>query len=153
MIKYLLTFSLIYLSACQSTKNFSQINNAEMNSDITKNENSLMQIKAVLDDNPIESKFIQISKAKIEGNALILKIGYSGGCSPHEFKCIGSSMISKSLPPIRNIRLIHSTDDTCREYIESELVVDISDLAYQKRKGSEIKLNIEGYGQLLYSFE
>ena len=62
-------------------------------------------------------------------------------------------MISKSMPPIRNVRLIHKTEDMCREYIETELVVDISSLAYIEKSGSKIKLNVEGYQQLLYTYE
>ena len=62
-------------------------------------------------------------------------------------------MISKSLPPIRNVKLVHTTEDLCREFIERDLIIDITPFAYSQKPGSEIKLNIEGYGQILYTFQ
>ena len=122
-------------------------------SEITNREYPSLNIVAVIGDLPVESKNVQILKSKIEDNNLILKIGYSGGCSTHEFEFIGSSMISKSLPPIRSVKLIHRTDDTCREYIERQLVVDLKELAYKKEAGSQIKLNIgANEGQLVYTY-
>ena len=59
-------------------------------------------------------------------------------------------MISKSLPPIRNIELVHlNSGDTCREYIEQQLIIDISDLAYEKENGSKIKLQFSGIEEML----
>ena len=122
-------------------------------SEITNREYPSLNIVAVIGDLSVESKNVQILKSKIEGNNLILKIGYSGGCSTHEFDFIGSAMISKSLPPIRSVKLIHRTDDTCREYIERQLVVDLKELAYKKEAGSQIKLNIgANEGQLVYTY-
>ena len=122
--------------------------------EITNRDYPSLNINAVIGDLSVESKNVQILKSKIEGNNLILKIGYSGGCTTHEFQFIGSKMISKSLPPIRTVRLIHDTDDSCREYIERELIVDLKELAYKKEVGSQIKLNIGGdNGVLLYTYQ
>ena len=97
---------------------------------------------------------VQIIKSRIEGNTLHLKVGYSGGCSKHGFQVIGSPMISKSLPPIRSVELVHlNNGDTCREYIEQQLIIDLSDLAYEKEFGSKIKLQFSGIEEMiLYTF-
>ena len=146
------------LFACKTKQNSeveSSVNTTPVSeSEITNREYPSLNINAVIGDLSVESKNVQILKSKIEGNNLILKIGYSGGCSTHEFEFIGSSMISKSLPPIRSVRLIHRTDDTCREYIERELIVDLKELAYKKEAGSQIKLNVgTNEGQLLYTYQ
>ena len=132
----------------------SQNNSNVIDSGITERDHPSLNIEAEIGDMTQESKNVQILKSKIDGNNLILKIGYSGGCTTHEFQFIGSAMISKSLPPIRTVRLVHHTDDTCREYIERQLVVDLKELAYKKETGSQIKLNIgANEGQLLYTYQ
>ena len=146
------------LFACKTKQNSeveSSVNTTPVSeSEITNREYPSLNIVAVIGDLSVESKNFQILKSKIEGNNLILKIGYSGGCSTHEFEFIGSAMISKSLPPIRSVKLIHRTDDTCREYIERQLVVDLKELAYKKEAGSQIKLNVGANGgQLLYTYQ
>ena len=146
------------LFACKTKQNsettVSQNNSNVIDSGITERDHPSLNIEAEIGDMTQESKNVQILKSKIDGNNLILKIGYSGGCTTHEFQFIGSAMISKSLPPIRTVRLVHHTDDTCREYIEQELIVNLKNLAYQKESGSQIKLNIgANEGQLLYTYQ
>ncbi len=96
-----------------------------------------------------------IQSAKIEGNNLILEVSYGGGCEEHDFSLVGSQMISKSLPPIRAIKLIHDAhEDKCKALIMKTLTFDISNLAYKQEKGSEIMLKIEGLKEnLKYTFE
>jgi hypothetical protein len=152
---FLNLFLTLLLMGCNAQKNSLDANSQEDNkptSNSLQKDTEPIQIVGVLSDEESLSAHVQISKAHIEGNSLVLKIGYSGGCSSHTFACVGSTRISKSLPPIRWVKLIHTTEDSCREYIERDLVVDISSFAYQQKNGSEIKLNIDGYGQILYSF-
>ena len=146
------------LFACKTKQNSeaeSSVNTTPVSeSEITNREYPSLNINAVIGDVAVNSENVQILKSKIDGNNLILKIGYSGGCSIHEFEFIGSAMISKSLPPIRSVKLVHHTDDTCREYIERELIVDLKDLAYKKEVGSQIKLDLgENEGLLLYTYQ
>lgn len=94
-------------------------------------------------DTRTESASFEITDVSLDGDILILKVSYSGGCKDHSFDLIGSPNIMKSMPPKRGIRLIHhNNEDTCREWIDEELKFDISDFAYP---GSEIKLMLEGY--------
>lgn len=104
---------------------------------------------------PQESTPITIEKAEIVGNELLLEVSYGGGCQEHEFKLIGSEMISKSLPPIRTIKLIHNgNNDLCKALIMQTLKYDISAFAYKQEKGSEIILRLDGVKEpLRYIFQ
>ena len=114
-----------------------------------------MNLKATLGKSKETSDPLTIQKATVKGNNLILEVSYSGGCKDHAFELSGNEMISKSLPPIRSVRLIHkSNGDGCEALLTQTLHFDISELAYKKEAGSEIMLNIEGVdGNVRYTFE
>lgn len=97
----------------------------------------------------------KLEEVKIEGNFMILKVSYSGGCEQHDFRLIGSEMLSKSLPPIRAIQLVHdSKGDKCKSIVNETLKFSISNLAYKYVSGSTIKLQLENYtNQLEYTYE
>ena len=66
-------------------------------------------------------------------------------------KIIGDLLLSKSLPPIRSVKLIHyGNNDACKKLIMENLVIDISDLAYKKEDGSEIYLSINGWTEKIH---
>lgn len=104
---------------------------------------------------PEESTPITIEEAEIVGNQLVLKVSYGGGCQEHDFKLIGSEMISKSMPPIRAIKLIHNgNNDMCKALIMQTLKFDITAFAYKQEKGSEIMLRLDGVKEpLRYIFQ
>lgn len=110
---------------------------------------------AVLGDNTQISSPTTIYDVKLIGNTLVLSIGYTGGCATHKFDLVGSEMISKSLPPIRSINLIHSAnDEACKREMYDTLYFDITNLAYKKEVGSVIKLNLNGWKeQLVYTYQ
>ncbi|MFM7637845.1 MAG: hypothetical protein ACKO5W_08250 [Crocinitomicaceae bacterium] len=110
--------------------------------------------KAELGDINQVSDNINILNASIEGNIINLEVSYSGGCQPHEFNLVGSTMISKSLPPIRSVVLVHkSNNDMCEKQIIETLRFDIRDFAYNQNE-SEIFLSIKGVeNRLLYRFK
>lgn len=156
--------TLIFIGICLilgcKTKQNTQANTIENNFEVNETEISndkypAINIRASLGDVNTESSHVQILKSKIEGNSLILKIGYSGGCAEHTFEFIGSEMIAKSLPPIRTVTLVHNSNgESCRAYIERELIIDISELAYKKESGSEIKLKAKNTEEfILYSYQ
>jgi hypothetical protein len=84
-----------------------------------------------------------------------MSISYTGGCATHTFDLVGSEMISKSLPPIRSINLIHNAnDEACKREMFDTLYFDITNLAYKKELGSVIKLNLAGWKeQLIYTYQ
>lgn len=100
------------------------------------------------------SDAIKVEDVKINGDKLEIKVSYGGGCENHSFELIGSPNISKSLPPIRSIQLIHRANkDVCKALIIKELTFDISAFAYKKESGSTIYLQLDGWDQkLLYTY-
>ena len=86
---------------------------------------------------------VNIVNASIIDSTLTLNVSFNGGCEKHSFELIGSKMIQKSMPPIRNIMLIHhSNNDSCRELVEQELKFNISEFQYP---GSVIMLALKGW--------
>jgi len=130
-----------------SCKTSVQNNNQEQ---IEINSNYFQQGKAYLGDITLKSDPINIVEAKIEGNELVLKVGYSGGCQEHTFDLVGSSFISKSLPPIRNFKLIHNSNgDKCKMMVSKEIKFDISEFSYTKSEGSIIYLQSDQVKEML----
>lgn len=111
--------------------------------------------KATIGEKSSVSNPIQITSVSINGNIMTIEVSYSGGCKLHEFQVIGSSMIAKSMPPIRSMQLIHTSNgDECKKLINETLTIDVSDLAYKKEKGSEIFLTLDGWKEKVkYIFE
>ena len=118
-----------------------------------KKEETETTLKAIIIDSSSDSTKkentsdpIEILDAKISKNQLLLNVSYSGGCEEHSFKLIGDLLISKSLPPIRSVKLIHyGNNDACRKLVIENLVIDITDLAYNKEDRSEIYLSLDGW--------
>lgn len=98
---------------------------------------------------------LSISDVRVKGNKLLIDVTYGGGCQEHQFQVIGSAMISKSLPPVRSIQLVHtSNDDMCKMNVMKTLEIDISEFAYKKENGSEIYLTLSGWSQQIeYVYE
>ena len=138
---------------------FSCSNAKKMSQKMENNSNSVnpSEIKiAILGDNNQSSLQTTINKVVLKGNILQLSIEYTGGCAQHQFDLVGNEMISKSLPPIRSINLIHKTnvEESCKRAMYDTLYFDISNFAYQKSNGSVIKLNLAGWKeQIAYTFE
>lgn len=97
---------------------------------------------------------LTIDSAYISGNNLMVTVKYGGGCEKHDFRLEGQTAISKSLPPIRSIRVVHTgKKDMCKALIIKNLQFDLTELAYTKEEGSQIKLSLEGYKeQLMYTY-
>ncbi len=114
---------------------------------IVEKKASVMKL-AVLGFSKIVADSLQKStvlSATISGNVMTVKVQYPGGCADHRFELEGSTIIAKSLPAIRPVRLISiGVNDKCKALITKTLQFDISNLAYQKVSGSEIMLQIDG---------
>ena len=122
---------------------------------IEKKANKKLRLEdAQLDSFPMQSDLITILSVSINDNTIEIEVGYSGGCEKHFFSLKGSQFISKSLPPIRRIKLIHnSNNDQCKKYIIQKLEIDITELAYKKVSGSQIILKLDGWkNKIIYTF-
>ena len=118
-------------------------------------EISRLKITASLGEINIPSDPIEITAVRVEGNTMFIDMSYTGGCEEHTFEVIGSEMISKSLPPIRSVQLIHAAKgDQCKKIVEETLIVDISKLAYKQEHGSTIFLLVNALkNRIEYTFE
>lgn len=98
---------------------------------------------------------VDIDSAYMIRNQLILEVKYSGGCGTHDFEFIGSSVVMKTNPPKRTVKLIHKAEsDSCQQVIRREVIVDIKELAYEKAPGKEIILILSGYKEHIhYTYE
>ena len=151
MKSYILFTAALILFSCSNAKKMSQ----KMENNSNSVNPSEMKI-ALLGDNNQSSLQTTINEVVLNGNILKLSIGYTGGCTQHQFDLIGNEMISKSLPPIRSINLIHKTneEESFKRAMYDTLYFDISNLAYQKSNGSVIKLNLADWKeQITYAFE
>lgn len=114
-----------------------------------------MKITAIIGEKSKTSDPFTISSVSVDGNTMTIEVTYSGGCKDHSFQMTGSSMIAKSLPPIRTIQLTHASGgDECKKMIIQQIKVDVSALAYKQESGSEIFLTLEGWKEKIkYTFE
>ena len=140
-------FFVLMLFACKNHREMQK----KIISELTTENN--MKIMGTLSKDTTISAPFEIQEASISGNKLLLKISYAGGCQEHSFQLVGATQISKSLPPIRSIRLIHdSKQDACKAKIIKDIEVDISDLCYKNETNSSIYLQLQGWKEnLLYT--
>lgn len=140
-------FFAVLMTACGLHKNNSSDNSGQTNSNT--------MLTATIGDVNAPSDPVTISDIRVQGNKMLIDVSYSGGCKDHSFQLTGSSMIAKSLPPIRHIQLVHeSNDDMCKKMVMQTLEVDIKALAYQQQSGSKIFLTIDGWkDRIEYTFE
>jgi uncharacterized lipoprotein YajG len=94
---------------------------------------------------------IAIDTITVVDNTLFVQLRYGGGCEEHTFEAIGSLAIAKSYPPIRSVQLVHhANNDRCRAIVQKTLEIDVKDIAYQQKDGSEIYFTFENYPHRVY---
>lgn len=145
-----LFFLLTIIFSCKTQKNNKHCFLKKKKTEQTENTLKAIFIDSSSDTTKKErtSDAFKILDAKISKNQLLLNVSYSGGCEKHSFKIIGDLLLSKSLPPIRSVKLIHyGNNDACKKLIIENLVIDIIDLAYKQEEGSEIYLSLKGWNE------
>jgi len=148
-----LFFLLTIIFSCKTQKNNKHCFLKKKKTEQTENTFIAIIIDSTSDTTKKQSTSdaFKILDAKIIGNYLHLNISYSGGCEKHSFKINGDLQLSKSLPPIRSVNLIHyGNNDACKKLIIENLVIDIRDLAYKNEDGSEIYLSINGWTEKIH---
>ena len=107
----------------------------------------------------METELFQVQSIKIIGNRLYVMVKAHPMLTVEDFDLTGSPNISKSLPPIRVIRLdlkkiSIKKEENIASMVEQKLIFDISDLAYKQEAGSEIYLQFEGAKErILYTYQ
>ena len=115
-----------------------------------KNKKEVIGIAKIDDfNNYRENDSYSIVNAFIDGDILNIDVTYSGGCKTHNFELIGSNMVAKSLPPQRNVLLVHHANgDDCRELMGERLKFNIQNLTFE---GKDVMLRISNYDkEVLY---
>lgn len=142
----------ILVLSCNSSKN--AIESGQSSKANSENDEHVM-ITASIGRVDQASDLISISDVRVKGNKMLIDVNYSGGCEVHQFQLIGSAMISKSLPPIRAIQLVHTANnDKCKMLVNKTLEVDLKELAFKHEAGSKIYLTLGGWNQQIeYIYE
>jgi hypothetical protein len=152
---YVVGFGILFLSACSNLEKANQskevVKETQKEEDVKKQ--SIVNV-SVGDASQRKSDPFQIVDAKIEGNFLLIKIQYGGGCKQHTFDFVGAPMVALSEPPIRQVSIIHFADnDMCKALVYDDLKVDVSSFIDTKKKGAKIYLTLPNGSKLLYTYE
>lgn len=135
---------LLFMSSCKVENTVNTTTDADLEK--VKNPRT-MEIKAFIGDkDPVNSANFIVNDLSITGNMMTLEISYLGGCAEHSFKMIGLPISASSIQAIRNVQLIHFSDnDKCTDEKKVTLKVDISDLAAQKEDGKKTVLVLDSW--------
>lgn len=94
----------------------------------------------------------EILEKHLDGQSLMVKVAYSGGCNEHFFEVSWDGNYMKSLPPQVNLNLTHvNNDDACRARIEKEFAIDLRKLFLNTPNNVFLILNGNVEGKLLAS--
>lgn len=142
----------ILVFGCQSTK---KCVSGNQSSNTLNQTNDIIRITASVGRIDQASDPFSISNVLVKENKLFIDVTYAGGCENHQFQLIGSSILTKSLPPIRSIQLVHHANgDNCKMNLTKRIEVDIKELSYKKEVGSKILFNLNGWEtQIIYTYE
>lgn len=102
---------------------------------------------------------VDILDATVQGDALVVDVGYSGGCETHYLgACWNGSFLESNPVQIQTFIAHEANGDTCEAYPQQQLTFDLAGLAdayadaYQTTTGT-ILINLEGWmDQLQYDF-
>ena len=70
------------------------------------------------DPRPVSDPY-EMLHAAVEGDSLVVRVAYSGGCAEHQFELQVNGPQLRSLPPKQPLALFHQANgDPCRAHIE-----------------------------------
>jgi hypothetical protein len=96
-----------------------------------------------------EGDTFAIDAAKVVGDALVLDVGYSGGCKSHDFTlCFAGIVLDTNIVLVR----VHhdAMGDTCEAFIMEQRMFDLTPL--QQFKPSPVEFELDGWQGLLQYF-
>jgi hypothetical protein len=148
-ITTILIFLLFILNSCFLNKksNLNQTNETET----SKVDSKEQYPQAIIGDLPTSSDPFKLLSVEFDRNYIIFEISYIGGCGLHDFKLFGSPELSKSSPPIRQLKIYHNKNgDQCKSIVTEKFKFAISILSVNY-SSDEIKLYLLD-NQKTYSF-
>jgi len=88
-----------------------------------------------------QGDLFDLLSADIEGDILLLKVAYSGGCREHVFSFHSNGPVIKTLPPGADLIIYHdANNDTCEAWITEDLEVDLSPVRAPEHR--EVRIHI-----------
>lgn len=96
-------------------------------------------------ENGMEGSETRVLDYRIEGQCLILKVGYGGGCMEHDIQFATNGWI-KTNPPQINAKIVHDDRDNCEAYIQEEVGFNLGSLENQ----SGFYINIKGFEEQIF---
>lgn len=78
-------------------------------------------------DRPVvESDPFAMKEVRVEGDSLVVVVGYGGGCRTHAFELVRKAPLVRSMPPKWPLDVVHRADgDPCRAWVEERLAFDL----------------------------
>lgn len=73
-----------------------------------------------------ESDPYDMKGIRVEGDSLVVEVGYGGGCRTHAFELMRKAPLVRSMPPKWPLDVVHRADgDRCRAWIQERLAFDL----------------------------
>jgi hypothetical protein len=73
-----------------------------------------------------ESDPYDMKGIRVEGDSLVVEVGYGGGCRTHAFELMRKAPLVRSMPPKWPLDVVHRADgDPCRAWIQERLAFDL----------------------------
>lgn len=74
----------------------------------------------------VESDPFEVMAIRVEGDSLVVEVGYGGGCRTHAFELVRKAPLVRSMPPKWPLDVVHQSDgDPCRAWIQERLAFDL----------------------------
>ncbi|MES2587826.1 MAG: hypothetical protein V4622_02530 [Bacteroidota bacterium] len=146
-LKIMLILSLVLHISCGTKK--------ESQTPVVNGDRKEQYPQAIIGEFSKSNDPYKIKSIKLERNYVIIEVTYSGGCEVHDFQLIGSKFLSKSIPAIRNVQLVHNKkNDSCKKLVTEKLKFSISVLAQNYEPGNKVELLFDNYpDKIPYSYE
>lgn len=86
----------------------------------------------------------QVESLSVQGNILIMKVIYSGGCKTHEFSLYAHREIGESIPPVLFLTVSHNANnDMCKALLRETINFDLSSIVNIITDYSSVNLSIQ----------
>jgi len=134
MLRFTSIFSILVLSfGCGSSSQSSSTPEA-----IDKADQQNLQLSLKIDGacNKAQSDGLDIRQVELAEGGLSVVVGYTGGCTKHEFEACWDGRFLESFPVQTQIRIIHhANNDMCEALVGKTLKIDLSAMAEAYRGG------------------
>lgn len=156
---FLLVFALLAFAACKKNKQVAKADTNTTAETTTPTQGQRLPAVMPIDVNkdyawPGKTDAFTFEDALIEGDKLIVKVKFGGGCKEHGFYVHSNLLWAKSLPPRTSLYMEHvANGDDCRALVEQTMTFDLTPMRYPGQ--SSVKLSLTNgldTKELLYKY-